>query len=164
MKIDSPEDLFHHDLKDLYDAEHQIEEALGKMEKAAKSQDLKKAFREHRAQTQGQIKRLEKVFEEFGKKPSRKRCEGVSGLIEEGEEVINEIENPEVRDSALITAAQKVEHYEMAGYGSARSSAQLLGLRESPGLLQETLDEEGETDKKLIALAEKLNPKPLKSR
>ncbi len=164
MKIDSPEDLFHHDLKDLYDAEHQIEEALGKMEKAAKSQDLKKAFREHRAQTQGQIKRLEKVFEEFGKKPSRKKCEGVSGLIEEGEEVINEIENPEVRDSALITAAQKVEHYEMAGYGSARSSAQLLGLRESPGLLQETLDEEGETDKKLIALAEKLNPKPLKSR
>jgi ferritin-like metal-binding protein YciE len=104
------------------------------------------------------------VFEEFGKKPSRKKCEGVSGLIEEGEEVINEIENPEVRDSALITAAQKVEHYEMAGYGSARSSAQLLGLRESPGLLQETLDEEGETDKKLIALAEKLNPKPLKSR
>lgn len=98
MNVKTPEDLFHHALKDLYDAEHRIEEALQKMEKTVKNSDLKKAFREHRTETQGQIKRLEQVFEAFGKSPQRKQCEAITGIIEEGEELMEDVETPDVRD------------------------------------------------------------------
>lgn len=159
MKIQTFEDLFHHDLKDLYDAEHRILEALGTMEQKATSPDLKRAFKNHAKETQTQIQRLEQVFEEFGKKPQRKKCEAVTGLIKEAEELIEDVEASEVLDAGLCAAAQKVEHYEMAGYGAARTYATMLGLEKAATLLQATLDEEGETNKKLTAAAEKLNKK-----
>lgn len=159
MKIQTFEDLFHHDLKDLYDAEHQLLDALETMAEKASSQDLKRAFKSHRKETEVQIQRLEKVFEEFGKKPQRKKCEAIKGLIEEAEELIEDVQTSEVLDAALCAAAQKVEHYEMAGYGAARTYAGMLGLEQAAQLLQETLDEEGEANKKLMTAAEKLNKK-----
>src|SRR5690606_11060761 len=142
-KISTFEDLFHHDIKDLYDAEHQILEALEEMEGKATSTQLKSAFKAHRKETEKQVERLEKVFEEFGKKPQRKKCDAIKGLIKEAKDLIEDADPGEVLDAGLCAAAQKVEHYEMAGYGSARTYANLLGLKESCRLLQETLDEEG---------------------
>lgn len=155
MKMDDLQDLFHDELKDTYDAEHQITKALPKMVKAATSPKLKAAFEAHLAQTEEQIKRLEQVFDIIGKKPARKTCKGMKGLIEEGEEMIKEKPDPEVLDAALIAAAQRVEHYEMAAYGCLRTYAVHLDMPDAQMLLQTTLDEEGDTDKKLTQLAEK---------
>jgi ferritin-like metal-binding protein YciE len=154
MSIKSLEDLYVEELKDLYDAEHQILEALPKLAQAASAAKLKTAFEQHEKQTEGQVKRLEQIFKERGESPKGKKCKGVAGLIVEGQELLKEDAEPEVRDAGLIAAAQKVEHYEIAGYGTVRTYAQLLGETEAAKLLQQTLDEEGETDKKLTTLAE----------
>jgi len=155
MKLESIKDLYVSELKDLYDAEQQIIQALPKMAQAASSPELRSAFEEHLGQTRGQAQRLEQIFEMMGSKPARKRCKGIAGVLEEGEELLKEKAEPDVLDAGLICGAQKVEHYEIAGYGSVRTYAQLLGENEAARLLQQTLDEEGETDKKLTRLAEK---------
>jgi ferritin-like metal-binding protein YciE len=154
MKLDSLQDLFHDLLKDTYDAEHQITKALPRMAKAATNPDLKAAFEEHLTQTEGHIKRLEQVFEAIDKKATRKTCVGMKGLIEEGAEIMKEDTEPEVLDAGLIAAAQKVEHYEIAAYGTAAAYANMLGHGQAAGLLQETLDEEKTTDENLTKLAE----------
>lgn len=157
MKIENLKDLLVHELKDLYSAETQILEALPKMAEAAHSQELKKAFNDHLEETKGQKKRLEEIFKHFDYKPGGQKCDAAEGLIEEGEEIIEELEKGELRDAALIGAAQRVEHYEMAGYGTARTFAEVLGLSEVQRLLQETLDQEGEANKLLTELSKKLN-------
>ena len=154
MKLESLQDLLVHELKDLYSAENQLVKALPKMAKGAESEDLKAAFEEHLEVTKTQVERLETIFEELGVSPKGKKCKAMEGLIEEGAELLSEDGEPSVKDAALIAAAQKVEHYEIAGYGCARTYAQLLGMDKAAELLQETLDEEGETDKKLTELAE----------
>jgi ferritin-like metal-binding protein YciE len=156
-KIENLRELLVHELKDLYSAETQLLKALPKMAKAASDDDLVAAFEEHLEQTQGQVERLDKIFELLNAKPRGKTCEAMKGLITEGQEVIAEDATDEVKDAALIAAAQKVEHYEIAGYGTVRTFANLLGETEVADLLQETLDEEGETDKKLTEIAESLN-------
>ena len=157
MEIDSLRKLYVEDLKDLYSAEKQILQALPRMAKKASNPQLKAGFEEHLRQTEEQVKRLDRIFEGLGKSPRGKKCKGMEGLIEEGKEVMQEDMDEETRDAALIAAAQKVEHYEMAGYGTVRTYAQLLGETEAARLLQQTLDEEGATDKKLTALSEALN-------
>ena len=154
MKPGSLRDLYIEELKDLYDAEQQILTALPKMEAAASHAELKKAFQQHRRQTEGQVRRLEQIFEKLGKSPTGKKCKGVAGLIAEGEELIRHGGDADTLDAGLIGAAQKVEHYEIAGYGTTRTWARLLGETEAAQLLQQTLDEEGETDHKLTKLAE----------
>eukprot|EP00913_Durusdinium_trenchii_P005673 g5291.t1 len=140
--------------EDLYDAEQRLTKALPKMKDAAASAELKQAFEQHLKETEGQVRRLEQVFDLIGKKAEAKTCEAMKGLIAEGEEVIDAKGNESVKDAALIASAQRVEHYEMAGYGAARSFARQLGLDQVARLLQETLDEEGSADKKLMQLAE----------
>jgi ferritin-like metal-binding protein YciE len=152
--MDDLRDLLIHELEDLYDAEHRITKALPKMRKAAGSEELKEAFDAHLQETEGQIQRLEQCFELLGEDAKRKKCHGIIGLIEEGQEEMEEDANQAVLDAALIGAAQKVEHYEIASYGTARTHAQLLGNDRVAALLQDTLDEEGATDQKLTALAE----------
>jgi ferritin-like metal-binding protein YciE len=156
MKLNSLQDLYIEELRDLYSAENQITKALPKMAKAASSPKLKTAFEEHLEQTKGHVERLETIFKKLGKSPTGKTCAAMKGLVEEGSELIDEKDDadPAVLDAGLIAAAQRVEHYEMAGYGSVRTFAQLLGENEAADLLQQTLDEEGETDKKLTSLAE----------
>jgi len=156
MTVDTVEKLLVDELKDLYSAENQITKALPKMAKAATTNELKTAFQTHLKETEGQIKRLDRVFEILDKPSGGKTCKGMQGLIEEGSETMQQTEG-EVRDAALICAAQKVEHYEMAGYGSVRTWAQILGQKEIADLLQQTLDEEGQTDHKLTQLAGKIN-------
>lgn len=146
-------DLLIDELSDLYSAENQLLKALPKMAKAAFSAELKTAFEDHLAETEGQVVRLNKIFEELDEKPKRKKCKAMEGLIEEGEEVIKVKGTPEVKDVALIGAAQRVEHYEMAAYGTTRAIAETLSLAGIAELLQETLDEEGQADKKLNDLA-----------
>ncbi len=153
MKIDSLKKLYIHSLKDLYHAEHQLVEALPKMEKAASSGELKAGFREHVTQTRAQIERLERIFEELGVSPTGVKCDAMEGLISEGEEAIKEIKEPEVRDAGLIGAAQKVEHYEIASYGTARAFARLLGYENAVELLTDSLEEEVQTDERLTELA-----------
>lgn len=150
------EDLFLDEIRDLYDAEQQIITALPKMMKAAESQDLKDAFEEHLAQTQIQASRLEQIFNTMGEKSGGEKCDAMQGLIKEGEKLIDNTDAGPVRDAGLIAAAQRVEHYEMAGYGSARTFAQLLGHSDAASLLEETLDEEKETDEKLTDIAESM--------
>ncbi len=157
MKMEELQDLFNDELKDVYDAEHQIIKALPKMVKAATSPDLKAGFEAHLKQSEVHIERLEQVFEKLGKKPTKKTCKAMKGIIEEGEEVVKEKADPDVKDAALIAAAQRVEHYEMAAYGCLRTWAGLLGMKDVKKLLQTTLDEEGDTDKKLTGLSEKIN-------
>jgi len=147
-------DLLVDSLKDQYDSEHQIVKALPKMAKNANSPELKKAFETHLEETKVHIERLEQVFTHLGVKAERKTCKGTQGLIEEGEDAIKDKMDPDVRDAALIGAAQKVEHYEMAGYGTARTFAQQLGYDQVAQILQTTLDEEGATDKALTQIAE----------
>jgi ferritin-like metal-binding protein YciE len=161
MAIRTFEDLLVDEIKDLYDAEHQLTKALPKMAKAATSSELKTAFESHLKQTEGHIKRLEQVFEGLGKKPTRKTCAAMKGLVEEGSEIIEEEMDPEVKDAALIGAAQRVEHYEMAGYGTVRTFAHLLGHHDLEAILQSTLEEEGAADHKLTAIASKLNVKAM---
>jgi ferritin-like metal-binding protein YciE len=154
MQLKSLHELLVHELKDLYDAEHQVVAALPKMAKAAKSAELKQAFESHLRQSEDHIQRLEQVFGILGEKASRVKCKGMAGLIKEGDETIQEDADPDVRDAALIAAAQRVEHYEMAGYGACRTYARLLGYHQATNLLQQTLNDEGEADKKLTAIAE----------
>lgn len=158
MKFDNLNELFLHEIIDLYDAEHQITKALPKMKKAATSPNLQNAFQEHLVQTEEHIKRLEQVFKSIDQKPKRETCDAMKGLIAEGSEIIEENEKSYALDAALIAAAQRVEHYEIAGYGTVRTYAQLLGYDTAADLLQQTLDEEGDTNKKLTALAEEVNP------
>jgi ferritin-like metal-binding protein YciE len=157
MKLKSLNDLFLEELKDTYDAEKQLIKALPKMAKAASSDELTAAFEEHLDITEGQVTRLEQVFKSLGESPGRKKCEAMKGLVEEGAEIIEEEATPAVKDAALIAAAQKVEHYEIASYGCLRTWAQLLGNAKAAKLLQQTLDEEGDADKALTALSEALN-------
>lgn len=152
--IKSMNDLYVESLRDLYSAETQITKALPKMAKAANSEELKNGFTEHLAETKGQIDRLKTIFEGLGEKPTGHHCQAMEGLLEEGAEMIEAVKEPEVLDAGLIGAAQKVEHYEMAGYGTARNFARLLGFDDHAELLQETLDEEGATDQKLTDLAD----------
>jgi ferritin-like metal-binding protein YciE len=156
VKLDSLQKLYVEELKDLYSAENQILKALPKMAKAATSPELQSAFKQHLEETKGQVQRLEQIFEALGKSPKGKTCKAMEGLVEEGAELMGEDADPEVLDAGLIAAAQRVEHYEIAGYGTVRTYAQLLGHQEAADLLQQTLDEEGLTDKKLTQLAETL--------
>jgi len=153
-QFDSLNDLFLDHLNDLYDAEQRLTRALPKMAAAAHSPALKAAFTDHLRETQNQVSRLEQVFQSVGARPRSETCEAMQGLVAEGEEVIGSSGNPDVKDAALIAAAQRVEHYEMAGYGCARTFAQRLGKTEAVRLLQQTLEEEAAADKKLTALAE----------
>ncbi|HEU5015939.1 MAG TPA: ferritin-like domain-containing protein [Roseiflexaceae bacterium] len=155
-KLNTLEDLFIEELQDLYDAEHQITKALPKMAKAAASSELQQAFEMHLQQTEQQIKRLEQVFDSIGQKAKGKTCEAMKGIIKEGSELMSERAAAEVMDAGLIASAQRVEHYEMAGYGSVRTWAQQLGHSQAAKLLQQTLDEEGQTDKKLTQIAESM--------
>jgi ferritin-like metal-binding protein YciE len=154
VKLESLRDLFVSELKDLYSAENQILKALPKMAKAAATPELRAAFEEHLEQTQGHVERLEQIFETLGASPKGKKCKAMEGLIEEGKEMLEADAEPSVRDAGLIAAAQRVEHYEMAGYGCVRTYARLLHDEKSANLLQQTLDEEEETDKKLTELEE----------
>lgn len=154
MSMDSLKDLYIDELKDLYNAENQLLKALPKMAKKASAPELKRAFQEHLTQTEGHVNRLEKIFKGLGEKPSGKTCKAMKGLVEEGKEIIEEDGDDSVLDAALIGAAQKVEHYEIAGYGVARTFASLLGEEDAMESLQRTLNEEGETDKKLTQIAE----------
>jgi ferritin-like metal-binding protein YciE len=154
MTLSTLQDLFDEELKDLYDAEHQILEALPKMVAAASSPDLKRAFEQHLSLTEGHVERLEEVFACRNTKPQRKKCAGMSGLLAEGAKVLEEKMTDEVRDAALVAAAQRVEHYEMAGYGTLRTYARELADLETARLLQATLDEEADADRTLTQLAE----------
>jgi ferritin-like metal-binding protein YciE len=154
MSMDSLKDLYVDELKDLYSAENQLLKALPKMAKKASAPELKRAFQDHLAQTEGHVGRLEKIFKGLGEKPNGKVCKAMKGLVEEGKEVIEEDGDASVLDAALIGAAQRVEHYEIAGYGVVRTFASLLGEEDAMGLLQRTLNEEAEADKKLTKLAE----------
>jgi ferritin-like metal-binding protein YciE len=157
MELSSLKDLFVDELKDLYSAENQLLKALPKMAKAATSVELKAGFEKHLKQTEGHVERLEQIFADLDASPKGKKCKAMEGLVEEGAEVIDEDAEPEVKDAALIAAAQRVEHYEMAGYGCVRTYAKLLGNDNAVRLLQQTLDEEADTDKTLTKLAEKIN-------
>jgi ferritin-like metal-binding protein YciE len=163
-EYNSLESLFVDQLRDLYDAEQRLTKALPKMADAAHNTSLKGAFQQHLRETQNQVHRLERVFQSLGQKAGSETCEAMKGLIAEGETVLNARGDPDVRDAALIAAAQRVEHYEISGYGTARTFAQRLGRHEAVRLLQETLDEESATDKKLTQLAEQsINPKAQRS-
>jgi ferritin-like metal-binding protein YciE len=157
MEMGSLKDLFVEELKDLYSAENQILKALPKMIKKASSKELKSGFEQHLKETQGHVKRLEKIFQELGQSPKGKKCKGMEGIIADGKELMEEDAEPEVMDAGLIGAAQHVEHYEMAGYGCVRTYAELLGHNNFVNLLQNTLDEERTTDEKLTELARNIN-------
>ena len=157
MSVSSMEELLIDELKDLYHAEKQITRALPRLVKASTSDELKQAFQSHLEETQGHVERLEKAFEILGKGARGKTCHGMQGVLEEGSEVIEETEKSPLRDAALIAAAQRVEHYEMAAYGSVREYARLLGQKEIVSLLEETLQEEKAADKKLTTIAESVN-------
>lgn len=148
------EDLFEGQIKDLYDAEHRITEALPKMADAANSAELKQAFLTHLRETEGQIDRLDQIFGQLGTTPERKTCLAIKGLLAEGDEMIKATAPPDIKDAALIAAAQRVEHYEMSGYGTARAFAERLGHTQAATLLQTTLNEERGADTKLTAIAE----------
>ena len=156
-KISTPRDLLVEELKDLYSAENQLLKALPKMAKTATSDDLREAFETHLQETEGHVARLEKIGKTLGESMKGKKCKAMEGLVEEGKEVMEEDAEPGIMDLALIGAAQKVEHYEIAGYGTARTLAEISGEDRVAKILQETLDEEGETDKKLTEIAMALN-------
>jgi ferritin-like metal-binding protein YciE len=156
-KINTLHDVYVEQLRDLYSAETQLIKALPKMAKAAQNETLKKGFEEHLEQTKGHAERLEEIFEELDEKPTGKKCQAMAGLVAEGAETIGEDATPEAKDAMLIAAAQRVEHYEIAGYGSVKTYANLLGYDEAAKLLEETLDEEVETDEKLTEAAESIN-------
>jgi ferritin-like metal-binding protein YciE len=156
MKIDTLETLLQSELMDIYDAEKRLVKALPKLAKAASSDELRDAIQEHLDITKGQVQRLEQVFDLCGFPAKAKTCAGMKGLIEEGEEVMNNSAEGALMDEALIGAAQRVEHYEMAAYGTARTIAEQLGNQKAAGLLEETLNEEKEADAKLTEIAEQL--------
>jgi ferritin-like metal-binding protein YciE len=156
MELKDLHSLFLHELRDLYSAEKQLIKALPKMAKAATNDDLRRSFEEHLGQTETQVKRLEEVFSELDASPRGRKCAGMEGLIEEAKELLEEDADPRVLDAALICAAQRVEHYEIAGYGCVRSLAQQLGMSDLAAQLQETLNEEKKSNEKLnkVALGE----------
>src|SRR5256714_898416 len=156
MELETLKDLYVHELKDLYSAENQLIKALPKMAKAAKSRKLASGFKNHLEQTKRHAKRLEQILKSHEQSTRAPKCEGMQGLIAEGDKMAKEDAEDEVRDAGLIAAAQRVEHYEIAGYGCARTYAELLGDTEGARLLQQTLDEEGATNKKLTELAKTL--------
>jgi len=154
MKLNSLRDLYITELKDLYDAEHRIIKALPKMAESANSPELRSAFEQHLEQTRGHVSRLEQIFQRLDEPAKGQKCKGIEGIIDEGEDLMDKDSAPAVCDAALISAAQKVEHYEIAGYGTARTFARRLGFDDQAMLLDQTLKEEGQTDKKLTSLAE----------
>ena len=151
-------ELYINELKDLYSAENQLLKALPKMAKAGSSEELRQGFEEHLEQTRGHVERLEEIFKSLDESPKGKKCMGMEGLVKEGSEVMHEDFEGALMDAALIGAAQRVEHYEIAGYGTASEFAKLLGESEHVSLLEETLQEEKDTDKKLTDLAKEINP------
>ena len=153
MTMETLQELYLAELQDVYDAEKQLVKALPKMAKTATNDELKAAFEQHLEQTEEHVSRLERVFEDLGEKPKGKKCKAMQGLIEEGKEMMAEDATEEVMDAALIAAAQKVEHYEIATYGTLRTYAEMLGFDDQADLLQETLDEEKDTDENLTELA-----------
>ena len=154
LKLDSLRDLMVEELRDLYSAETQLLDALPKMAEAASSNQLKSAFSDHLEETRQHVSRLERIFQQIGEKSSGETCEAMKGLIKEGEILVKAEGAPDVRDAGLIGAAQRVEHYEIAGYGTARSLARRLGESQIAETLQQTLNEEAEADKKLTSIAE----------
>ena len=157
MKLENLKDLYIHELKDLHSAEKQITKALPKMVKAASNEELADAFREHLEQTEEHVRRLEEILESHDETFRGAKCKGMEGLIKEGSEMIEEDGDDDVRDAGLISAAQRVEHYEIAGYGCARTYAELLGDNDGAELLQQTLEEEKATDRKLTEIAGSIN-------
>jgi ferritin-like metal-binding protein YciE len=155
MEMETLKDLLVEELKDLYSAEKQIIKGLDRMSKAASHPELKEAFKRHQVMTEKQVERLERICADLDVSPRGKKCVGMEGLIEEAKELISEKPDPDVLDAGLIAAAQHIEHYEMAGYGCARTYARQLGFSEQADMLQTTLDEEGTTDKLLTELAER---------
>ena len=157
MELESLKELYVDELRDLYSAENQLVKALPKMAKAATAKALKSGFLKHLTQTKGHVERLEKIFKELDESPRGKTCKAMEGLIAEGDEMAKQDAEPEVKDAGLIAAAQRVEHYEIAGYGCVRNYAQLLGEKKAASLLAQTLKEEGQTDKDLTKLAKEIN-------
>jgi ferritin-like metal-binding protein YciE len=162
MKLNTLKQLYIEELRDLHSAENQLLKALPKVAKGASSEELKLAFENHLDQTKVHVERLEEIFERLDETPKGKTCQAMKGLVEEGSEILEEDGEESVLDAGIIAAAQKVEHYEIASYGTVRTFAQLLGEDEAAELLQETLDEEGEADKLLTQLAQEIvNPEAL---
>jgi ferritin-like metal-binding protein YciE len=160
MSMDSLKDLYVEQLRDLYSAENQILKALPMMAERAHNPELKSAFQEHERVTHDQVKRLEAIFDGMGEKPGGHHCRGMEGLLKEGQEMLKEKGDPDTIDAGLIAAAQRVEHYEIAGYGCVRTYADRLGMADHARTLQQTLDEEGDTDHRLTGLAERIiNPR-----
>ena len=154
MKLMTLEELLADELKDLYSAENQLVKALPKLAKATDSEDLRKAFEHHLEQTRNQVRRIEQVCNELSVKPGGRKCVAMEGLIEEGKEILSADAEPDILDAALIGAAQKVEHYEISAYGTARAHARQLGFMRAADLLGETLHEEEQADEKLTMIAE----------
>jgi ferritin-like metal-binding protein YciE len=157
MTVNTIDNLFVQELKDIYSAEKQITKALPKLIKATTSEELRTAFQNHLKETEGHVERLEKVFEILGSSPKGKTCDGMKGVLSEGSEVLEETAEGSVRDAALISAAQRVEHYEMAAYGAVRAYAEQLGQSQISELLEQTLNEEKAADKKLTEISQKVN-------
>jgi len=157
MKLENLQQLFVKELRDLYDAENQITDALPKLIDAAHNSELKNALQDHLNVTRKQIARLDRIFQMLNEKPTGVTCKGMKGLIKEGDEMVSQGSDPSTRDAGIISAAQRVEHYEMAGYGTVRTYAQLLGQQEMARLLQQTLGEEAEADEKLTEIASMVN-------
>jgi ferritin-like metal-binding protein YciE len=164
MKIETMEDLFLEQVEDLYDAERRLVKALPKMAEASTSQSLRQAFESHLLETEGHVTRLENIFRTLGQDPKTHTCDAMKGLVSEGEDIISDIDQSSLRDAGLIAAANRVEHYEIAAYGSARTFAQTLGLGQAAALLEQTLQEEKKADQKLTQLAESMvNDEALRS-
>ncbi len=164
MKIESMEDLFLEQIADLYDAEKRLVKALPKMAEASTSQSLSQALQSHLLETEGHVTRLEKIFGMLGKDPKGQTCDAMKGLISEGEDIVSDIDKSALRDAGVIAAGNRVEHYEIAAYGSARTFAQTLGLTQAAALLEQTLQEEKKADQKLTQLAESMiNEEALRS-
>jgi ferritin-like metal-binding protein YciE len=157
MKAHSLADLYEHELKDIYSAEKQLAKALPKLAKAASSEDLKAAFEQHLRETEEHVNRLEQLFEDIDMPPKAQKCDAMAGLIEEAEKLIKETDEGPVRDAAIIASAQRAEHYEISAYGTLRTFASQLGKEDLVKVIQETLDEESETDEKLTEIAESIN-------
>lgn len=156
MKIETMEDLFLEQVEDLYDAEKRLVKALPKMAEASTSISLRQAFQSHLMETEGHVSRLENIFRTLGKDAKGQTCDAMKGLISEGEDIVSDIDQSPLRDAGLIAAANRVEHYEIAAYGSARTFAETLGLKEAATLLEQTLQEEKKADQKLTQLAESM--------
>ncbi len=157
MDYETLQDLYLHELKDLYSAEKQILRALPKMAKHSTSPELRQALEKHLQETRGHAERIEQIFERMGKSTRGSKCKGIEGIIEEGEDWLDEDAQTDVMDAGIIAAVQRVEHYEIAAYGCARTFAGLLGFRQDETLLDQTIHEEAEADKKLTTIAEKIN-------